>query len=227
MPPHTRRTFLGQLAATTLAAAVPGAIPATAGEGEKRTQTAAAGASAAKRKPNVLFLDVRRHARGTWLLRLDVQRPHSPPRRPGEGRRPLRPQLLPVPALQSVARLPAHRQESHPYQRPGQSNRLPRGPSGLDDLAPAFPAKRLRHGSFRQDLSRRHRRRQVLGCHERRWRDHRRRQRRPGRQDLVRPPRRFRRLPASCRRSRPIRAVLPIPIASSSSRAMARPTATI
>jgi arylsulfatase A-like enzyme len=48
MPPHTRRAFLGQLAATTLATSVPSLLHA---------QTAATSTPApAKRRPNVLFL---------------------------------------------------------------------------------------------------------------------------------------------------------------------------
>ena len=44
MPPHTRRAFLGQLAGTTLAAALPATLHAQSTSG------------AAKRKPNVLFI---------------------------------------------------------------------------------------------------------------------------------------------------------------------------
>ncbi len=227
MPPHTRRTFLGQLAATTLAAAVPGAIPATAGEGEKRTQTAAAGASAAKRKPNVLFLmsDDMRVELGCYASMFNALTPHLDALAKAGVRfdrnycqfplcNPSRVSLLTGrnPTHTSVLGNRTDFRVAHPgwttlpqlFRQNGyvtvRSGKIFHG--GIDDARSWGVTSDA--GGTTDDGS---------GV--------------PVGKTLSVPRCRFRRLPASCRRSRPIRAVLPIPIASSSSRAMARPTATI
>ena len=188
MPPHTRRTFLGQLAATTLAAAIPGAIPATAGEGEKRTQTAAAGASAAKRKPNVLF-----SCPTTCAWNLVVTPRCSTPSLPTSTpwRRPASASTAIIAssrfAIRRASSLLTGRNPTHTSVLGNRTDFRVAHP-GWTTLPQLFRQNgyvtvrsgKIFHGGIDDARS--------WGVTSERWRDHRRRQRRPGRQDLVRPP---------------------------------------
>ena len=78
------------------------------------------------------------------------------------GRRALRPGLLPVSAVQSVAHVDAHRPASDDDRRARQPHLVRGGASGLRLAAQALQGQRLRGAADRQDLPRRHRRRRRL-----------------------------------------------------------------
>ena len=120
---------------------------------------AGAGRGPAAQRP---VLHGRRHEGRAGLLREPVRGPDPEPGCPGRVGRPLRPELLPVSPVQSVARFAADQPASDHDDGPGQPDRLPRGASGLGQPAAALPRAGLCLPAGGQDLSRHLRRSQSL-----------------------------------------------------------------